>query len=218
MMTLAYYFLLRPGEYSAPTNEESTPFRFCDVELKVGLARHNATTIPLALLSQVCFVLYTFTNQKNSVRGEIIGLGRSGHPHFCPVAATCARVLHLRQNHAPPDTPLCLFYANHNAHFVTSADITMLLRSAVRAIGSDHLGFLPDDISARSLRAAGAMALLCAHVDSDTIRLVGRWRSDEMLRYLHVQAQPVMHNFASKMLSGGSFTLLPSQLVPSAII
>ena len=76
------------------------------------------------------------------------------------------------------------------------------------------LGFLPKHISARSLRAAGAMALLCAHVDSDIIRLIGRWRSDEMLRYLHVQAEPVMRNYARLMLSGGTFTLLPSQDVP----
>jgi hypothetical protein len=36
------------------------------------------------------------------------------------------------------------------------------------------------------------MALLCAHVDTDIIRLVGRWHSNEMLRYLHIQAEPTM--------------------------
>ena len=70
------------------------------------------------------------------------------------------------------------------------------------------VGISPSDISARSLRASGAMALLCAQVDSDTIRLLGRWRSDEMLRYLHVQAQPVMKNFARRMLEGGHYTML----------
>jgi hypothetical protein len=58
------------------------------------------------------------------------------------------------------------------------------------------------------------MALLCAHVDTDIIRLLGRWRSDEMLRYLHVQAEPVMRDFSRRMLSGGTFTLLPNQDVP----
>ena len=53
------------------------------------------------------------------------------------------------------------------------------------------------------------MALLCAHVDSDTIKLLGRWRSDEMLRYLHVQAQPVMKDFAAKMLQSGVYSLIP---------
>jgi hypothetical protein len=58
------------------------------------------------------------------------------------------------------------------------------------------------------------MALLCAHVDTDIIRLLGRWRSDEMLRYLHVQAQPIMRDFSRRMLVGGSFTLLPNQDIP----
>jgi len=84
-----------------------------------------------------------------------------------------------------------------------------VLRLAVGLLGPTY-GFLPTDISARSLRAAGAMALLCAHVDSDRIRLLGRWRSDEMLRYLHVQAEPVMRHFSSHMLAGGDYTLLPN--------
>jgi hypothetical protein len=58
------------------------------------------------------------------------------------------------------------------------------------------------------------MALVCANVDADRIRLLGRWKSDEMLRYLHVQAEPVMRHFSSPMLAGGNFTLLPNQEVP----
>ena len=66
------------------------------------------------------------------------------------------------------------------------------------------------DVSVRSTRAGGAMALLCAGVDRDRIRLVDRWHSDEMYRYLHVQAQPVMNGLAAAMLRGGSFRLTPS--------
>jgi hypothetical protein len=77
------------------------------------------------------------------------------------------------------------------------------------------LGYLPFDVSARCLRAAGATALLCADVDSCHIQLLGRWSSDEMLRYLHLQAQPLMKDFSRKMLHGGAFTLIPNQLVPS---
>jgi hypothetical protein len=59
------------------------------------------------------------------------------------------------------------------------------------------------------------MALLCAHVDTDVICLsIGRWRSDEMLRYLHLQADTLMAGFSSKMLNRGNFVLLPNQDVP----
>jgi hypothetical protein len=56
---------------------------------------------------------------------------------------------------------------------------------------------------------------LCAKVDTDLIQLLGRWRSDVMLRYLHLQAQPVMRNFARLMFQGGQFNLIPGQDVPN---
>ena len=36
------------------------------------------------------------------------------------------------------------------------------------------------------------MALLLENIEADTIRIIGRWRSDEILRYLHVTARPLM--------------------------
>ena len=57
------------------------------------------------------------------------------------------------------------------------------------------------------------MALLVANVDPDIIKILGRWRSDEMFRYLHLTAEPIMRHFAAKMLNA-DFTLAPSQLVP----
>ena len=109
--------------------------------------------------------------------------------------------------------PLASYADANTLRHVTSHDITTLLRTHARLLGPAY-GFLPQHISARSLRASGAMALLCAQVDSDVIQLLGRWRSDEMLRYLHVQAEPVMRNFSSCMISGGSYHLLPNTSVP----
>ena len=54
------------------------------------------------------------------------------------------------------------------------------------------------------------MALLCHSVDTNIIQLMGRWRSDEMLTYLHLQAQPIMRQFSQFMLQGGDYTLLPA--------
>ncbi len=99
---------------------------------------------------------------------------------------------------------------------MTSADITTTLCASVTALGPG-LGFVAADISARSLRSAGAMALLCANVNMDTIRLVGCWCSDEMLRYLHMQAQPLMHNFAQRMLAHRQYILHPPAAPPAAL-
>ena len=96
---------------------------------------------------------------------------------------------------------------------VTSKQITETLRDAVVFFGTS-LGFTKEDISARSLRAAGANALLFAKVDTDIIRLIGRWKSDEMLRYLHVQAAPLMADYSRRMVESGTYTLIPGQSVP----
>jgi hypothetical protein len=61
------------------------------------------------------------------------------------------------------------------------------------------------------------MAMLCARIDPLTIQLLGRWRSDAMLRYLHVQAAPLINDIASRMLQGGQYQLLPNQAVPAIV-
>lgn len=213
MLTLAFFFLLRPGEYTGNTTTNNHPFRLCDVQLHTGTTRHNSLTTPVTTLQTATFVTLEFTTQKNGVRGEVIGLGKSGHPYFCPVLAMVRRMTHLRAHTASPNIPLSTYWRAAQQHRVTPADISDALRCATTLLGPRY-GFLAKDISARSLRASGAMALLCAKVDTDIIRLMGRWRSDEMLRYLHVQAAPIMANFASTMVLQGNFCLHPNQEVP----
>lgn len=155
----------------------------------------------------------TFTDQKNGVRGEVVGHATSGNLLLCPVRSIVRRILHLRQHNAPPTTPLARVFSQGTWYKIKPGDITNALRGAVSFLGPD-LGFLPSDVSARCLRAAGATALLNAKIDGDIIKLLGRWHSDAMLRYLHLQAAPLMKDFSKQMLAGGSYTLLPNQLVP----
>ena len=214
MIILAFFFLLRPGEYTDAPSPDAAPFRLSSVQLAIGgrrldLARERDTVLMLAQT-----VSLTFDNQKNGVRSEVIRQGRSGDPYLCPVLAASRRVRHLRSHGAPPSAPLARVFTNDGQPptGVTPTLITRALRSAVTFLGPS-LGFLAGEVSARSLRAAGAMALLVADVDPDIIQILGRWRSDEMMRYLHLTAEPIMKDFAKKMLAA-DFTLAPSQLVP----
>jgi hypothetical protein len=54
------------------------------------------------------------------------------------------------------------------------------------------------------------MSLLCADVDTDKIRLLGRWKSDEMLRYLHVQALLIVAPLVTMMVQHGFFSFIPN--------
>ena len=97
---------------------------------------------------------------------------------------------------------------------VTAKLIPQTLRDSIDYLGATNIGFLNKEVSAGSLRAAGAQALLLGKVDTNVIRLIGRWKSDAMLRYLHVQAHPLMQDYASIMLKAGTYTLIPNQYVP----
>ena len=213
MILLAFFFLLRPGEYT-DSQSDTTPFQLQDVQVFIGRRRLDLGTCTDADLSSATFISLTFTDQKNGVRGEVIGLSTSGNPYVCPVRAVCRRIQHLRTHGAQPTTPLARVFAFGAWVKITPTHITTTLRTAVSFLGPE-LGFLAADVSARCLRAAGATALLNAKVDGDVIKLLGRWHSDAMLRYLHLQAAPIMKDYSRLMLSGGSFTLIPNQLVPS---
>ena len=212
MIIIAFFFLLRPGEYTDETTSDTTPFTLNDVQLFVGEMRLNLQLASETELLCATATSLTFTTQKNGIPNEVIKLGKSGDPFVCPVGAVARRVIHLRRANAPMSTPLGRVFTPNGISRVTPSIITSTLRDAIKYIGFD-LGFLPHEVSARSLRAGGATALLCAKVDPDVIQLLGRWRSDEMLRYLHLSAEPVMRHFSRRMLEA-DYTLAPNQLVP----
>ena len=214
---LGFFFLCRPGEYTYPSDAETrnSPFRLMDVTFFHDGRQLPAATTPIAELLPATSVYLTFTDQKNGVRGERVGHSRSGDQFACPVLSILRRVLHLRRYLAPATTPLYMVRKTDTWVPIRSHSITQALRVAASAT-ADTLNLNPDCISARSLRSGGAMALLCAGIDSDIIRLVGRWKSDEMLRYLHVQALPHTTALAHDMVRHGAFSLLPHQPIAPA--
>ena len=179
---IGFFFLLRPGEHTAAApGSDTQPFRLEDVTFRVGTLALPAHLMDTATIPFATFATLRFTKQKNGTENEIVGHSRSGHSTVCPVLALIRRVLHLRSFHASSVTPLCTVYSNqHTSQRVTSSLLTTHLRRAATVL-LPTTGFPPSDISARALRAGGAMALLCARVDTDIIKLVGRWQSDQML-------------------------------------
>ena len=214
-LVVGFYFLLRPGEYTGTPRSHDDLFRIQDVQCWIGDRRIDPLLGTADELHAVTFVSLTFTSQKNGVRGETIGHARSGHPFLCPVARLVSRLLALRVQGGLPSTPLNAVGAGPPTQppvfvYVTPPVLTTRIRIAVAL--HPELGRNTADYLARSTRAGGAMAMLCAGIDGDRIRHIGRWRSDEMYRYLHVQAQPVMNGIAAAMLRGGHFQFTPPAL------
>jgi len=115
------------------------------------------------------------------------------------------------------ETPLCS-YRDVNVRSVirtvNAASIKDALKIGIVIVGPERIGITPDEVEARSLRAGGATALLAADVDTNTIQLLGRWKSDAMIRYLHVAASYSITQHARVMLQRGSTSFRPGTLVP----
>jgi hypothetical protein len=140
-----------------------------------------------------------------------LGQALIGNSFVVPVKALVQCILYLQSHNSPPTTPLSWVF--NTLARVTPSVLTVTPRDSVQYL-YPNLGFLPPKVSAWSLGAPGAMALLLAWVDPDIIRLIGQWQSDKMLHYLHVQAYPLMHNFSCLILDVGNYTLIPNQLIP----
>lgn len=204
MICVAFYFLLRPSVY-AGTDPDHASFTLDDVHLYIGVRKLDIATAPKRDLQLATSVRLHFTTQKNQRRGDIIAHGRAPHPYCCPVKATVRLILAHR---------LASYYHRNQHLLLRAADVTAQLKFAARQCYRTT-GIDASAITARSLRAGGAMALLSGRVDSDTIKLLGRWHSDSMMRYLHQEAQPIMKNLARTMFNEGTYNFLPTTLVPA---
>ena len=85
--------------------------------------------------------------------------------------------------------------------------ISKNLKTTVGLYGP-NLGFEAKYVYTCYLCSTGAMDLLCSGINNGIIKMIGRWRSEEMLRYFHVQAEPLMSNFSRIMLTHGNYYFL----------
>ncbi len=111
LVILAFYFLMRPGEYCTSSGEDSShPFHTDELELWRGASRFDLANATDHELQTATFCMLIFSDQKNSNRGEKVGHATSGDNIFCPVRALARRLIHLRRNQAPPHTAIHCYH------------------------------------------------------------------------------------------------------------
>ena len=192
LMWLGFFFLLRPGEYLAKPTAQF-PFRLHQIFFRVGAQEFRGDVIPLHLLREhvtsLTFAGMQFDMQKNGVPDEKIGLGASDKATN-PVRILAAIVLELRSNpKTTRDTPIYAYYDHYGvSRNVTDRMMTKFLRTIALSVPTDQAPTIG------ALRCTGATALLEGKVSADLIKLLGRWRSDEVFRYMHTQSEPMMQD------------------------
>jgi hypothetical protein len=212
MITIAFFFLMRPGEYTG-TLWDDAAFKLQDVGLYVQGCKLDLFAANYADIKSITSVSYIFTTQKNGNRNEKLVHGLSGDPWWCPVNATVRCVPLHRRHKASLATPLASFYRGNRRTLVKARDVMEVLRYAMR-LNVHRTGIEPSEISARSLRAGWDMSLLHGKVDLSNIRMMGWWHRDAIMRYLHVQAQPILCKYAARMFNEGIYSFLPDETVP----
>lgn len=221
MICIAFFFCLRPGEYTGTTTDDQA-FALDDISFFLGDRKLNNSSSTDHEISAATAVKYLFTTQKNGDKGVVIAHARSGDDVCCPVISTIQIFLTHRREFRRQNSPyngklkLASYYNSKMKNVpVKAKQVTDTLRCHAATL-HPVTGIDPKEVSARSLRAGGAMALLAGQCDSSIIKLLARWHSDAMMDYLHQQSLPIFKRLATTMFNHGNYSFLPDEWVPSA--
>ena len=204
---IAFYYLLRVGEYTKPRYATRNGTRVLASRTKqfrienVGFFKNNqivSRSSPLALLLSCDAATLKITNQKNGRMGDTVHQLATGTPD-CPIRALAFRVHHVLSHGGTNTSLLCDYYLNDTWHSVTSKEIINVLRLGAKTLQLEKQAIDPDLIGAHSLRAGGAMALKLHGFDDTTIMKIGRWTSLTFLQYIHTQIAHLSKDISRKM-------------------
>ena len=200
LLMLGVFFLLRPGEYLSKATAQA-PFKLKQLFFRIGEREYRGDTIPLALLrdrvDSLTFAGLQFDLQKNGVPDEKIGLGSAKKPVGTdPVKILAAIALELRLHpETTGDTPIYTYYDSYGvSRKISDRMMTTFLRALSLVVPTDQHPTIG------ALRCTGATILLEGGIPADLIKLLGRWQSDEVFRYLHTQSEPLMQDLTDALI------------------
>ena len=184
----ALFFGMRSCEYSLVSGERKTKLllirniQFFKNNKKIPKRENNEN------LYEANTVSITFITQKNNEKNNTVSM-HSNKAKLCPVRIWASLVLRiLGHKGASIDLPVCTFFSKSGKMtLITSQQILHHIRTTVKVIGEDNLGFKSNEIGCHSIRSSFAMFLYIQRVLPDRIMLQGRWKSDAFLLYIRPQ-------------------------------
>jgi len=198
LIVMAYFFLLRVGEYTRSSRPTRTiPLRRQDVKLWHGSILLDQS-LPLHVLQSADSCTINLENQKNGQKCSSLHHTSSGVLGFDPVQAV-VRLVHEIQD-LPGSTPLGTFqHDNGQLGRITSEEVGAAIKLAALADNLPSVGFSIDRIGTHSLRSGGAVNLKLCGYDHDIIKKFGRWSSDTYLKYIQTQIGELTSGIAARM-------------------
>ena len=190
---IAFYYLLRVGEYTGkPTRNETKQtkqFRLQDVTFfrkdKTGRLRQISRHAPRHIILSAESATLRLENQKNGWKNVCIHQQVNGDCYLCPVRALGRRVLHIRDHGGNDATYLSAYWENGAFRYVTHTHISDGVKLAATALDYPACKGIPiERVDTHSLRCGGANALSLSGYSDRQIQKMGRWRSATFLEYI----------------------------------
>jgi hypothetical protein len=200
LIVLAFFFLLRVGEYTPSREKRRTiPLRKKDIRLwRAGTILPNDS--PLAVLATADAVTICLENQKNGHKNATLHHTSSNDANLNPVKAAVFLVHAL--NNMPETTPLGSFIDNlARVQRVTADEIRSAIHMGAVQENLATYGYTIARIGSHSIRSGGAMHLKLAGYDNDIIQKLGRWSSNTYLHYIQTQIGQLTAGVAQRMAS-----------------
>jgi hypothetical protein len=199
LIVLAFFFLLRVGEYTPSSNKDkkTIPLRKQDIRLHKD-GRLVSLEADLATLLEADAVTINLANQKNGKKNTVVHHYTSGDPFMDPVKAAARLIfrLHGRDGCTPLGT-----YVNErgvSGRVTGSAVLAAVRLAAVRCNLADY-GYDLKRVGTHSLRSGGATQLKLTGYDDDMVMKLGRWSGPTYLHYIQTQIGEVTRGVATSM-------------------
>ncbi|KAI2490976.1 hypothetical protein MHU86_23578 [Fragilaria crotonensis] len=211
LVVTAFFFAMRSCEYSdAGGGRQTSVVRVDDVRFRK--LDKVLTTFSYEQTRDADTVTITYRQQKNGDKGAKVTQHRNNNPgqaDICPVR-TLAELIHRIKDYERPGRTNLKINAfvstkSNELENVSSKTILEQLRTATMLSGEERLGLQADRIGTHSIRLGAAMAMHLAGVPSETIQMVGRWRSRTFMRYLRIQVPDTTLGVATRMTNRQTF-------------
>ena len=206
---VAFYYLLRVGEYTVKGSRNSTKqtvqFKYEDVtffrkNIK-GQLKCLPRNAPDSLIATADGATLKLDNQKNGWKGVCVYHKTNGDKEHCPVRALGRQYLHLQNHGSTKQTFLSTYFDDaHIRNDITNEDITVALKQAATIPDYPLAKGIPiERIDTHSLRSRGANALSLAGFSDTAIQKMGRWRGATFKEYVREELASFSEGMSIKM-------------------
>jgi hypothetical protein len=191
---IAFYFLLRVGEYTVKFrgNSAKQTEQFCEKDVRFfiksdgdGALRQLPPSASPAERMRADGATLRLGNQKNGFKNVCIFQEANGCSYFCPARALARRVNYINDHTSDRTTFLSAYWVGEERRDVSDEDIRGEIKLAAKELlYPEQRGIEVRQVDTHSLRGGGANALHLSGYSDRQIMKMGRWKSKAFLEYI----------------------------------